>query len=29
VIAGIFLQWLAIPLVIIAYVVLSLALKQA
>lgn len=28
VIAGIFLQWLAIPLVIIAYVVLSLALKQ-
>lgn len=29
VIAGIFLQWLAIPLVIISYVVLSLALKQA
>lgn len=29
VIGGIFLQWLAIPLVIISYVVLSLALKQA
>jgi CDP-diacylglycerol---serine O-phosphatidyltransferase len=29
VITGIFLQWLAIPLVIISYVVLSLALKQA
>ncbi|MFN3795217.1 MAG: CDP-alcohol phosphatidyltransferase family protein [Chitinophagaceae bacterium] len=29
ILGGIFLQWLAIPLVIIAYVVLSLALKQA
>lgn len=29
ILGGIFLQWLAIPLVIISYVVLSLALKQA